>query len=70
MTSWVSGNKDLRKKLVNFIKASEINAIIIDVKDYSGTVSFNTKDPEIEKLRTEKVRCQDLQNFIQYLHEK
>ena len=68
MTSWVAGNQSLRAKIVAFIKASEINAVVIDVKDYSGTVSFDTGDPAIEQLRTEKIRCKDLQNFIQALH--
>ncbi|MBX9889876.1 MAG: putative glycoside hydrolase [Amoebophilaceae bacterium] len=68
MTSWVAAHQSLRADIVKFIKASEINAVVIDVKDYSGTVSFDTGDPAIEQLRTEKIRCKDLQDFIQALH--
>src|SRR3989344_7128184 len=44
MTSWVAGTTDWRRELTEFIKKSEINSIVIDVKDYSGYVSFNTGD--------------------------
>jgi len=68
MNARAVGNTDVRGKIIEFVKKSEINGIIIDVKDYSGNISFNTKDPEIEKLRMASPLCKDLENFIQYLH--
>src|SRR3990167_2089235 len=40
MTSWVAGTQKWREELVNFIKKSELNSLVIDVKDYTGRVSF------------------------------
>lgn len=69
MTSWVSGMKKWREELVQFINKTEVNALVIDVKDYSGYISFDTQDSEIKKLGTEQIRCVDLKDFIQYLHQ-
>lgn len=69
MTSWVSGMKKWREELVQFINKTEVNALVIDVKDYSGHISFDTQDSEIKKLGTEQIRCVDLKEFIEYLHK-
>src|SRR3989344_2089319 len=45
MTSWVASTRDWRAELVEFIKKSEINSVVIDVKDYSGFITFDTLDP-------------------------
>lgn len=40
MTSCVAGTKTFRDTLVALVDQTEINSIIIDIKDYSGTISF------------------------------
>ena len=70
MTSWVSGTKDWRADMVNFIDKTEINSIVIDVKDYSGRVSFDTGDEKIKEIGSEEIRIKDLTAFIEDLHKK
>ncbi|MGE4170632.1 MAG: putative glycoside hydrolase [Candidatus Margulisiibacteriota bacterium] len=67
MTSWVGSVKPWREQLVSFINTSEINAVVIDVKDYSGTLSFDTQDPELQAYQ--EVRIKDLRDFIKHLHD-
>src|SRR5690606_20785779 len=33
ISSWVAGTPSLRNKLINFIETSNINAVVIDIKD-------------------------------------
>ena len=40
MTSCVAGTPTFRQRLVDLIKETEINSVIIDIKDFSGTISF------------------------------
>ena len=40
MTSCVAGTSEFRQKLVKVAQETEINSIVIDIKDYSGTISF------------------------------
>ncbi len=71
MTSCVAGTPSLRSKLVKLIEETEINSVIIDVKDYSGTISF---DPESESWKSawEKSECgaPDMREFVEELHSK
>ena len=70
MTSWVASVKPWRERLLEFIDQSEINALIIDIKDYSGTVSFDTRDPKLSEMGVEEIRVKDLREFIQLAHSK
>lgn len=71
MTSCVAGTHDFRQRLVDLIDETEINSVIIDVKDYSGTISFS---PESESWQGawENARCGagDMKEFISTLHDK
>ncbi len=69
MTSWVAGIPTMRNKLITFVNDSEINAVVIDIKDYSGYISFKTHNPEIEKWGTEENRISDVQTLINTLHQ-
>jgi hypothetical protein len=70
MTSWVASTLDWREELVQFMRDSEINSIIIDVKDYSGYVLFDTKDQVIKELGSEEIRVKDLEAFLDYLYDE
>ncbi|MBI2039209.1 MAG: hypothetical protein HYT22_02955 [Candidatus Niyogibacteria bacterium] len=70
MTSWVAGDKAWREKLVKFIDRTELNAIVVDVKDYTGRVAFETDNPYIRALGASKTIVPDIREFIRELHSK
>jgi len=70
MTSWVAGTPSLRTSIVSLVEQTEINTIVIDIKDDTGRVSFEIKDPELKKLGSEDLRIRDLRQFIATLHQK
>ncbi len=57
MSSYVAGTPSIRNKLVNMIDTTELNAVVIDVKDNSGIMSWDGRVP-------------DLNNFVKELHDK
>lgn len=71
MTSCVAGTPSFRDSLVSFIEETEVNSVVIDIKDYSGTISF---PPTHEDWMPawEQARCgtSDMQEFIASLHAK
>ncbi len=71
MTSCVAGTLSFREKLVKLIEETEINSVIIDVKDYSGTISFK---PESDSWKPawENSECgaPDMREFVSELHNK
>lgn len=57
MSSWVAGTPSIRSRLVKIIDDTEINAVVIDVKDNTGLISWNG-------------RIRDMDEFIDELHSK
>lgn len=70
MTSWVASDRDWRRHLVNFIESSEVNALVINMKDSTGRVSFETTDPYIWAIGSSQNRIPDIKDFIRTLHKK
>ncbi len=71
MSSCVAGTVDFRNRLVAFIDETEINTLIIDIKDYSGTISFAPTDPILSGAwNAAKCGARDMRAFIEELHEK
>ncbi len=70
MSSWVASSPRLRSKLVNFITESRINAVVLDIKDYSGLISFDINNTLIDSYGTDSTRIKDISDFIKELHEK
>lgn len=70
MTSWIAGRKDLRKKIHKEIRENEsINAIVIDIKDDTGKISFPINHKLINELGSSEKRIEDIREFIAELHE-
>jgi len=70
MTACVAGTPSFRKKLVKLVEETELNSLVIDIKDYTGTISFNTDNPALSDIRGDGCRAQDMREFIASLHEK
>jgi hypothetical protein len=70
MTQCVASMPSFREKLVSLIGETELNAVVIDIKDYTGTVSFVTGNPEIDKLGGSGCKVSDMRDFVQELHDK
>jgi hypothetical protein len=70
MTSCVAGTPTFRVKLIELIRETEVNAVVIDVKDYSGTISFPPQS-EAWKPAWQEARCgtSDMQQLIALLHD-
>lgn len=67
MTACVASTVDFKNDLVELIEETELNSIIIDIKDFSGTISF---DSGLEGDEGPGCRATDLPEFVEFLHEK
>ncbi len=71
MTACVVGTHDFRERLVRLIDETEVNAVIIDIKDFSGTISFDPiSDAWQPAWAAAKCGARDMKEFIARLHEK
>lgn len=70
MTQCVASMPSFRNKLINLIEETELNTVVIDVKDYTGTVAFKTGNPEIDALSGGGCKVSDMPDLVEALHEK
>ncbi len=70
MTSWVAGTPSIREGLVQIIKDTEVNSVVIDIKDDTGRISFDVWDEALDAIGSEEIRIGDLREFIEELHKE
>lgn len=70
MTACVATMPSFREKLASIADTTEVNSIIIDVKDFSGTIAFGAVDPLLKDNAGPGCRTKDLREFVAELHEK
>ncbi len=70
MTSWVGGYATIREKILNLVDTSELNAIVLDVKDSTGIIGYEADIPDAKKYGTEEKRIPKINAFIKELHDK
>ena len=69
-TSWSASSAAKMKYLIDLIKKTELNALVIDLKDYSGAVTYDIKVPEVVKYGAREVRIPKINNLIKKLHDE
>ena len=69
MTACVAGTPSFRAKLLKLANETEINSIIIDVKDYTGTISFEIDHPSFIDNAGTGCKVRDMVEFVETLHD-
>lgn len=70
LTSWAAGNEKFRKMLFDIVDNTEINSVVIDIKDYSGKISFPVSDPYLLEIGSVENRIPDIKSLIDQLHKR
>jgi hypothetical protein len=70
MSACVAGTPAFRQDLVDLIMGTELNAVVIDIKDYSGTISFRPNDDAwLPAWQEATCGARDMSAFIATLHD-
>ncbi len=70
MSQCVVGTPSFRNDLVTLIDETELNAVIIDIKDYTGKISFPTANPLLADSVSDACGANDMASFVRSLKEK
>lgn len=70
MSSWVASTPSMRDKIIKLVDETTINAVVIDIKDATGRVSFLVDDPVIANTGSPKNLIKNIDELIQTLHDK
>ena len=68
MTSWVAGTSKLRDRIIGLADQTEINSIVVDLKDYSGHIAYPVEDADLRAIGSVEKRIPNLKNFTSLLH--
>ncbi len=69
-TSWSAGVPSRMEEAITLIHGSALNAVVIDLKDFSGKVVFETSSPLIKRIGSEQRRIGDLRQLVGHLHQE
>lgn len=70
-TGWSAGSEKMLNYLIKLIKETELNAIVIDIKDYSGELSYLTEIKETEKYGKDRdIKILRPNAMIKKLHDE
>ncbi|MEK9186133.1 MAG: putative glycoside hydrolase [Patescibacteria group bacterium] len=70
LTNWSANNEDRLSKTIQLIKDTELNALIIDIKDFSGYLGYNTELELPKKYNAIELRIPQLNRLIKRLHDE
>jgi hypothetical protein len=70
MSQCASGSKDFRASLIKLLDETELNSIIIDIRDYTGKISFDTENPLLKDMVSDECGATDMKEFLEALHQK
>ena len=70
LSQCVAGTVSFRNSLIKFIDDTDLNAVVIDIRDYTGKISFPTDNPALKDAVSKACGAPDMESFIRVLHEK
>ncbi|MCW9054536.1 MAG: putative glycoside hydrolase [Candidatus Pacebacteria bacterium] len=70
MSQCVVGTPSFRDSLITLIEETELNSVVIDIKDYTGKIAFETEHPLLKSFVSDECGARDMRGFIETLHEK
>lgn len=70
VSSWTAGSAKYRDPVIKLIDNTELNAIVVDIKDSTGRIGFNVSDQDLQKLGTTEKRIPDVHALTNLLHQK
>jgi hypothetical protein len=69
-TSWSASSAKKMTYFIDLIKSEGLNAIVIDIKDYSGLVAYDIQDPKVIEYGAKEVRMPRINTLIKRLHDE
>ncbi|PIZ95649.1 MAG: sugar fermentation stimulation protein [Candidatus Magasanikbacteria bacterium CG_4_10_14_0_2_um_filter_33_14] len=69
LTAYSAGSPKTMDNIISLIDSTELNAVVIDVKDYSGKVLYDSDIDLVNEFGLESNRLGDVKEMIKKLHE-
>jgi len=68
LTASSANNSKKLDEIVSLLDKTELNALVIDIKDYTGYVLYDSQVPQVVNLKNKRVVLEDIPALIAKLH--
>ncbi|HHW01847.1 MAG TPA: putative glycoside hydrolase [Thermoanaerobacterales bacterium] len=69
LTGWKAGIPGELEKMINLVDTTELNAMVIDVKDNTGRLTYKSKIPMVAQIGSGSNRIPDIDGLLKTLKE-
>ncbi len=70
MSQCAAGTPSFRESLIKLLDTTELNALVIDIRDYTGYIAFPTDNPLLKDYVSDACGARDMKAFLKELHAK
>ncbi len=70
VSAWTAGSAVPRDRIISLIDSTELNSIVIDIKDSTGYISYEVTDPTLKAYGSYQKRIKDIKALTEMLHKK
>src|SRR5690625_4419041 len=68
-TGYTAGGGQKLDNILKLIDETELNALVVDIKEDDGYITFDTENPELAKYNSTKVMIRDIEALMERLDE-
>ena len=68
LTQWSAASVTQIERLVILARARRVNAVVIDIKDATGYVAFDTSVPDVRRYGARRISIRKIERLVQRLH--
>ncbi|MDO8575861.1 MAG: putative glycoside hydrolase [bacterium] len=69
MSQCAAGTPSFRTSFLKMLDETSLNAIVIDIRDYSGKIAFPTENPVLKDMVSDECGARDMKEWVQLLHD-
>lgn len=69
LTNYSASSEKKIAEVIGMAKNNEINAVVIDIKDWSGYIDYDAKIPQADLYQSKRVLIKDLSALAERLHQ-
>jgi len=69
LTAYSAGSSKKLTEIIDLINKTELNAVVIDIKDYSGKILYNSNLEWVKRFGAKENRLGQVREMIQKLHD-
>lgn len=70
VTGWVAGTEEKMQELIELVDKTVLNAMVIDVKDQQGFLSYNSSVKLVKEIGANRNKIKNIKGLLNRLHNK